>query len=120
MTTPASAPPLYFPAGSMLAVIRAPVYDPFGDGKRTVDHYIGPCDMPYMSNARERGATSVREQRARAYIDIRAPAGSDVLKSDWIQLPNGLIVAVISEPNSPKNPFTGWSPFVHFQVEEVG
>jgi hypothetical protein len=116
MTIPALLP-LSFPAGSMLGIIRAAVYDPFGDGPRAISHVIGPCDMPYMPG-RER-SQGTRETRARAYIDVRAPAGSDVLKSDWVQLPNGLVVAVISEPNSPRNPFTGWSPFVHFLVEEV-
>jgi hypothetical protein len=109
--------PLYFPTGSMLAVIRAHSYDPFGDGARAIDHWIGPCDMPYLSG--REGMRSNRETRARAYIDIRAPSGSDVLKSDGIQLPNGLLVAVIAEPNTPRNPFTGWAPFVHFMVEEV-
>ncbi len=115
MTT--ASPPLFFPAGSMLGVIRAPAYDPFGDGPRVIHHYIGPCDMPYneMRSMRE-----TRETRARAFIDIRAPTGSDVLKSDWISLPSGLLVRVISEPNTPRNPFTGWAPFIHFMAEEVG
>lgn len=116
MSSPATLP-LYFPAGSMLGIIRAPVYDPYGDGKRAVDHLIGPCDMPYVTG--REAMRSTRETRARAWIDIRAPTGSDVVKSDWVQLPNGLVVAVISEPNTPRNPFTGWAPFIHFMVEEV-
>jgi hypothetical protein len=111
--------PLYFPAGSTLGIFRAPSYDAFGDGARVVHHYIGPCDMPFMSG-RESAMRGGKENRARSFIDIRAPAGSDVVKSDWVQFPNGLIVAVISEPNGPKNPFTGWQPFLHFMVEEVG
>jgi len=118
VSDPVTLAPLYFPAGSMLGIIRAPHYDPYGDGARVIDHIIGPCDVPYLS-LRARGRGGEREQRAHSFIDVRAPAGSDVLKSDWVQLPNGLIVAVISEPNSPVNPFTGWAPFIHFEVEEV-
>ncbi|WP_327139327.1 hypothetical protein [Nocardia sp. NBC_01327] len=114
MTTTSLA--LEFPAGSMLAVVRAPTYDPFGDGERVLDHEIGPCDIPYMASRPVRGAA---DSRAHAYVDIRAPATSDVLKSDWLQLPNGLWVKVTSIPNTPRNPFTGWSPFTHFQVERV-
>jgi hypothetical protein len=109
---------LSFPAGSMLAIIRAPSYDPFGDGARAIHHWIGPCDMPYLTG-RGWQLHAERESRAHVVIDIRAPADSDVRKSDWVQLPSGVVVAVVSEPNRPRNPFTGWSPFIHFTVEEV-
>lgn len=108
--------PLYFPAGSMLGIIRAPSYDPFGDGDRVPSHQIGPCDIPYNAMRMRLGT---RSSRGKSVIDVRAPAESDVLKSDWVSLPSGLLVAVVTIPEFPKNPFTSWAPFMHFQVEEV-
>lgn len=116
-----------FPGGIILGVQR-PVgggYDHFGDpiGEEWAWHHdIGPCDVPVKA-MRMRGRA---EERARAVWDIGAPVGSDVRKADRIVFPAGLlaptelIFPVIIEPEYPRNPWTGWQPFIHFQLEEVG
>lgn len=110
-------PSMQFPQGFMLAVQRAPVIDPYGDGNFQIDHQIGPCHLPHEA-IRPRMSSS-REARAQKIIKVRAPIGSDITKADRVQLPNGVLCVVISEPWQPRNPWSGWQPTLHFEVKEV-
>lgn len=118
MTLLPAPAPLYFPAGSMLGVIRAAHFDPHGDGDYQIDHEIGPCDIP-MSALRSEMRGTTHEARSRSFVDVRAPSGSDIRRTDRIRLPSGIVCHLIGEPEYPRNPFTNWAPFVHFQLEVV-
>jgi hypothetical protein len=107
---------LDFPTGSMLTVFRAPELDPHGDGEYAESHQIGPADIAMSSVKPRKGGDN---SRALGLLDVRAPADSDIRKSDRVRLPNGDMCEVSSEPNHPRNPFTGWAPFVQFSLMDV-
>jgi hypothetical protein len=113
--------PLDFPAGSTLTVIRPTdtPYDKHGDRQAvTVSHTIGPCSIVdshgQVNHADDGTAKWV------GTIDVEAPPGTDVTIHDRIRLPNGDVAVVIRPPERPRNPFTGWEPFVKFTLTAPG
>lgn len=107
---------MHFPAGSDLIVRRFPGRDPHGDpiGEPS-EHRIGPCDAPVTEGM---GPDQPHNPNlTNTTLSIRAPSGSDVKKGDEVVLPDGRKASVKSAPESPKNPFTGWAPFLHFNVK---
>ncbi|SLG40353.1 Uncharacterised protein [Mycobacteroides abscessus subsp. abscessus] len=116
-----TAPPLEFPAGSMLTVLRASAGrdkfgDPIGDGYQP-SHDIGPCKIVRTQASRE----TDKQDRIVDRISVRcAQVDADVRQSDRVRLPNGRVCAVASRPHTPTNGFTGWRPSLRFTLEEVG
>ncbi|MFI6168841.1 hypothetical protein ACIBCN_18820 [Nocardia sp. NPDC051052] len=104
---------LYFTAGVMLTVLRAPALDPHGDGDYAEHHQIGPADIPVTSSSDLR----VGDSRATRTVPVRIPAGQDIRFTDRVRLPGGTVCAVTSHPDTPANPFTGWRPFTYFTLE---
>lgn len=107
---------MHFPAGSMLTVRRFPGRDPHGDPVGAAsEHSIGPCDLPISEGL---GTDDPHNPNLTSTnLSIRAPSGSDVKKGDEVVLPDGRRASVKSKPESPANPFTGWAPFLHFNVK---
>ncbi|MBF6332379.1 hypothetical protein [Nocardia transvalensis] len=104
---------LYFAAGAMLTVLRAAQLDPHGDGEFTDHHQVGPADIPETSaSVRKPG-----DPRATRSVPVRIPAGQDIRHADRVRLPNGAICTVVTHPETPTNPFTGWRPFTYFVLE---
>lgn len=114
-------PALDFPHGSILQVIR-PVtvaVDKLGDRLPTeAAHNIGPCsivdshgNIDYADDGTARWIGTV---------DVEAPPGSDIRAADRVRLPNGDIALVVRPPERPRNPFTGWEPFVKFTLTAPG
>lgn len=106
-----------FAAGSMLTVERGGEIDPHGDSEYFFTHEIGPCDVPQTSSTTPSSDEAGR--RVVSAIQVRGPVDSDIRKSDRVRLPNGVLCTVSSEPSIPKNPFTGWSPFIYFNLTAV-
>lgn len=116
---------LNFPAGAMLTIQREARKNPHGDA---VDddgnviesgwadrHQIGPCSISTSSSVNFK----VGDQRAVGSINVNAPTDSDVRKGDRVKLPNGTVCAISSAIDYPRNPFTGWAPFLSFTLKEV-
>jgi len=114
----------------MLWVFRAEEFDIHGDpivdpdlppGGELVDgyrrsHQIGPCAMGKTWAGRN---VEDGERLTNRIAVTSENIDDDVRGSDRIELPNGRIVDVSSDPFAPRNPFTGWSPGLRFTLEEV-
>ncbi|AVP71359.1 hypothetical protein [Prescottella equi] len=107
--------PMEFPAGSMLTVVRGGKRDAFGDGDADSEHKIGPCAQARASGKKD----EVGDKRSVTTISVQAPTGSDIRDGDRVRLPDGRTVALASEVDTPRNPWTGWSPFTTFTLKEV-
>lgn len=112
---------LDFPHGANLSVMRSsgPVYDKLGNmSDATEVHEIGPCSI-----VDQHGTIDYAEDGTARWIgtvDVQAPPESDVKAADKIGLPNGDVAIVVKPPERPRNPFTGWTPFVQFTIAAPG
>ena len=108
---------LDFPHGAHLTVMRStgPSYDKLGNvADATESHTIGPCSI-----VDQHGTIDYAEDGTARWIgtvDVQAPPESDVKAADKIGLPNGDVAIVVKPPEWPRNPFTGWTPFVQFTI----
>lgn len=109
---------LDFPAGSMLVVVREAGFDRHGDpvGQPT-EHEIGPCSIQKTWAGRKTDNTQERLTN-RISVTSQNP-DDDVIATDKVRLPSGLVVDVSSVPLRPTNPWTGWTPVLRFTLEEV-
>lgn len=112
---------LDFTAGATLTVRRSEgeAFDRLGD-KQALDttHEIGPCgiiDSHGQVNHSEDGTA-----RWVGSVTVEAPPDSDVKVLDRITLPSGEEGIVIQPPERPRNPFTGWTPFITFRMATPG
>lgn len=111
---------LSFPAGTHLTVSReTETYSPLGDRATAVDiGTIGPCSIvdthgTYQNDENGRGAWV-------GSVDVQGPPNGDVKAGDHITLPSGEVGIVTKPPERPVNPFTGWSPFIQFNLATPG
>ncbi|WP_032380957.1 hypothetical protein [Rhodococcoides fascians] len=114
-----------FPAGAMLTVQREAGKNVHGDavdedgnvveGGWSDRHQIGPCSISSSSAINFK----VGDQRAIGSITVNAPTDADVRKTDRIKLPSGHVASITSAIEYPRNPFTGWAPFLQFTIREV-
>jgi hypothetical protein len=115
------APPVYA-AGVMLTVVRrgtANAKDWQGDfaTPTPATHQIGPCDLKWLTDTEDTSKGEVLMRSAQ----VTAPAGSDVLDSDTIQIPgvDGEFVIDGAVRISP-NGFTGWATGKRFKIAKDG
>lgn len=112
---------LSFPAGSMLTVERvgAVAYDNMGDRLDTsTSHNIGPCSVVGSS-----GRVDWEQDGSARWVgtvDVQAPPEADVMVTDRVHLPNGEYGVIVTPPQRPRNPFTGWTPFIQFTMSTPG
>lgn len=113
---------LDFPHGSTLTVLRTTnevAYNDLGDTFDTEEsHDIGPCSI-----VDTHGTINYTEDGAAKWVgtvDVQAPPEADVKVTDQIILPNGDKAIVIKPPERPRNPFTGWTPFIQFTLAAPG
>ena len=112
---------LDFPHGATLTVMRAngPSYDKLGNlADTTESHEIGPCSI-----VDQHGTIDYAEDGTARWVgtvDVQAPPQSDVKAADKIRLPNGDVALVVKPPERPRNPFTGWTPFIQFTIAAPG
>lgn len=112
---------LDFPHGAHLTVRRStgPAYDKLGNRADTAEeHTIGPCSI-----VDQHGTIDYAEDGTARWVgtvDVQAPPESDVKVTDKIELPNGDVAIVIKPPERPRNPFTGWTPFIQFTISAPG
>lgn len=116
---------LFFDAGSMLTVTRGGTTNKLGDvTDKAVSHQIGPCgivDSRGNVNLEEDGtARWVGTVTVEVQIDSDSGELPDVKVTDQIILPNGDTGIVIQPPEVPRNPFTGWVPFLRFSMSTPG
>lgn len=104
-----------FDCGETLTVLRGRELDEFGDptGKERT-HTIGKCAIRRQESRISRDGESLSD---RATITVTAPPGSDIKETDRVRLPDGTTAVVTTAPIRPRNPFTGWQPFVKFTLE---
>lgn len=121
---------LTFTAGAMLTVIRPTgghTYDKLGDALPSeASHEIGPCgiadthgriNLEDDGTARWVGTVTVEVQVRGRGDNAILP---DVQAGDKIRLPSGEIGLVVQPPEVPRNPFTGWIPYVRFTLASPG
>ena len=112
---------LDFPHGANLTVMRptGPSYDKLGNvADATESHTIGPCSI-----VDQHGTIDYAEDGTARWVgtvDVQAPPESDVKAADKIALPNGDVAIVVKPPERPRNPFTGWTPFIQFTIAAPG
>lgn len=112
---------LDFPHGAHLTVMRStgPSYDKLGNvADATESHTIGPCSI-----VDQHGTIDYAEDGTARWVgtvDVQTPPESDVKAADKIALPNGDVAIVVKPPERPRNPFTGWTPFIQFTIAAPG
>lgn len=100
-----------FDYGHMLTVRRGGV-DEYGDPIGWDDsHQIGPCAV---RESEQQINTDGDGPRNRTVYTVSAPPESDVKETDRVVMPDGTEAVVTVAPSRPRNPFTGWQPFVRF------
>lgn len=106
--------PMVFDYGETLTVLRGATFDEFGDriGSDS-SHTIGPCAMKRTEEKIDTGGDGPRNRLA---ISVTAPPDSDITETDRVRLPDGKIATLTAAPVRPRNPFTGWQPFVKFTL----
>jgi hypothetical protein len=110
-----------FPDGSTLVVLRAGAIDVHGDGEHFLEHDIGPCDVPQVASSAadgDKGGGRVVTQ-IQVRVSLVLDPNPDVVKGDRVRLPDGTVARVTSKPTTPRNPFTGWAPFLYFTLSSV-
>lgn len=119
---------LTFDAGVTLTVLRHArnLDDKLGDAQPIESsHSIGPCgiidsrgrvNLEDDGTARWVGTVTV-EVQVDNHSDKPLP---DVQVGDKIRLPNGETGLVVQPPSVPRNPFTGWIPYLHFVMATPG
>lgn len=128
-------PPVQYPAGVMLTVIRRGVKNwegdfVDGDGNPITPgseptHQIGPCDLKWLRNEEHYGggaqsAGGGRDQeKVERVAQVTAPTGSDVLFTDGIKLPDNRVFDIDGDVAVAPNGFTGWTPGVRFKIAKV-
>ncbi|WP_306365309.1 hypothetical protein [Nocardia sp. CC227C] len=112
-------PPSY-PQGTMLTVVRRGAAnakdwqgDPIGP---EATHQIGPCDLKWVTDSEDNTSGELLVLVAQ----VTAPAGSDVIASDRIRLPNGNEFVIDGQVRDTPNSFTGWSSGVRFRIAKDG
>lgn len=119
---------LTFDAGATLTVVRptsGPRTNKLGDRQPAqVSHPIGPCSIVDShgrvnlgddGTARWVGTVTVEVQ-----VDNRTGELPDVVAGDRIVLPSGEVAIVVQPPEVPRNPFTGWIPYLRFTLASPG
>lgn len=102
-----------FEHGDMLTVRRGGV-DEYGDPTPGAsEHQIGPCAVKVSES---QISTDGDGPRNRTIYTVSAPPDSDIRETDRVVLPDGTEAVVTVAPTRPRNPFTGWQPFVRFTV----
>lgn len=103
--------PMTFGHGEMLTVRRVTV-DEYGDPvPGAAEHQIGPCAVKVSESQIN---TDGEGARNRTTYTVSAPPGSDIRETDRVVMPDGTDAVVTVAPTEPRNPFTGWQPFVRF------
>jgi hypothetical protein len=105
-----------FAHGETVKVHRRPARDRTGDGADyDFSHDIENVGIDW-------GASSEDDDRRETVLSsarLLCPAGSDVLASDRIELPDGDMYRVDGKVARVKNPFSGWEPGVIVNVKAV-
>lgn len=113
---------LDFTAGATLTVKRATgasAYDKLGDAQPVdTSHEIGPCGL--IDSHGQVNHNSDGTARWVGTVTVEAPPDSDVKVLDRILLPSGEEGLVIQPPERPRNPFTGWTPYITFRMATPG
>lgn len=105
--------PMNFGAGQMVTVHRTK-RDAYGDPlPGEGQHEIGPCAIAVTEQQMN---TDGEGPRARTVYVVSAPTDSDIRESDRVTMPDGTPAVVTKAPKRPRNPFTGWQPFVRFEA----
>lgn len=114
--------PIDFPHGALLTVVRPTgtiAYDKLGDRLPVEEsHQIGPCSI--VDSHGQIDLSDEGNPRWVGTVDVEAPPSNDVRVTDRVKLPNGDVALVIKPPERPRNPFTGWEPFVKFTLSYPG
>lgn len=101
--------------GPMLWVLRPKLpADRFGDTTYERHHQVGPVAVSDPGGSTE----SERQERVVSTISYTAAPDADVRETDRIETEDGSIYTVESV-EAPRNPFTGWTPFITFTVKAV-
>lgn len=104
--------PMAFPHGDELTIIRGGGVDAFGDPiPGHSEHTIGPCAIAHREDVINVDGEGPRD---RARIVVTCPPDSDVKEGDRVRFPTGHVAVITNAPVAPKNPFTGWQPFIKF------
>jgi hypothetical protein len=96
-----------------VTVQRRPEEDIHGDGTWSDHHELPGCFWAPRTSAENND----RRQAVITGRTLYAPAGSDLLPTDRVRLPDQTTWRVDGDPGPWTNPFTGWSPGVEAALE---
>lgn len=113
--------PITFDHGATLIVYRSATvaYDKLGDRLPTeLSHTIGPCGLVDSHGNVEIDTDGLAKWVGT--VDVEAHPDADIQAGDRVELPNGDRALVITPPERPMNPFTGWRPYCKFTLASPG
>lgn len=112
-----------FPHGETVTIIRRPARDRTGDPESgaNVSHTIEKCGIAWSSGSSAPGSTENTDRRetVESTVTLYCPAGSDIVATDLVELPDGDQYRVVGKPARWKSPFTGWEPGVVVSLKAV-